>query len=49
MYIYIVISPTHFLPTVQHGDPVTHTCIHTKETKKKPKRQLTEWEKNSYK
>ena len=29
LFIYIVISPnTIFFPTVQHGDPVTHTCIH---------------------
>ena len=25
---FIVISPTHFFPTVQHEDPVTHTCTH---------------------
>ena len=24
----IVISPIHFFSTIQHGDPVTHTCTH---------------------
>ena len=28
-YFLIVISPIQFFfPTVQHGDPVTHTCTH---------------------
>ena len=25
----IVISPIQFFSTVQHGDPVTHTCTHS--------------------
>ena len=29
IYFLLLFSPTHFFfPTVQHGDPVTHTCIH---------------------
>uniref|UniRef100_A0A8D1BKC9 Uncharacterized protein n=1 Tax=Sus scrofa TaxID=9823 RepID=A0A8D1BKC9_PIG len=46
---------TLFFSTVQHSDPVTHTCIHSlikltsfcpaEETKKKKKRQFTDWEK----
>ena len=30
-YIFLKISPIHyfFFSTVQHGDPVTHTCIHS--------------------
>ena len=30
LFFLIVISPIQFFfPTVQHGDPVTHTCIHS--------------------
>ena len=29
-FIYFFISPIHyFFPTIQHGDPLTHTCIHS--------------------
>ena len=28
-FFLIVISPIQFFYTVQHGDPVTHTCIHS--------------------
>ena len=29
LFFLIVISPIHFFSTVQHGDPVTHTCTHS--------------------
>ena len=29
IYFLLLFPPTHFFfPIVQHGDPVTHTCIH---------------------
>ena len=27
--LFLIISQYNFFPTVQHGDPVTHTCEHS--------------------